>query len=158
MTAPRLIPHYSVEDYQSWQGDWELWDGIPVSMSPSPFGPHSAAVVRIIASLVAQLEECHAQVLTELDWIVDSNTVIRPDVVVVCGDVPQHHIESPPALIVEVISESTRQRDTIHIPKLCREHGVEYALVDAINKASDRQRIALCDDCHADLSYSMLFP
>ena len=84
MTAEKLIPNYTVDDYATWQGDWELWDGIPVSKAPRPFGPHSAAVVQIIASLVVQLRDCHARVLTELDWIVDQNNVIRPDVVVVC--------------------------------------------------------------------------
>lgn len=156
MNAEKLIPHYSVEDYATWPGDWELWDGIPVSMSPSPFGPYSAAVVKVLTSLVDQLKDCHAQVLTELDWIVDQNTVIRPDVVVVCGDVPQRHIESPPALIVEVLSEATRQRDTVHKPRLCKQHGVEYALVDPIAKTIDRTTIQICGECTVELSSAIL--
>ncbi len=78
MTARKLIPNYTVQDYQSWKGECELWQGIPVSMTPSPFGPHSAVVVKIITFLVNQLRNCDATVLTELDWIVDNHTVIRP--------------------------------------------------------------------------------
>lgn len=156
MTAEKLIPNYTVDDYATWKGDWELWDGIPVSMAPRPFGPHSAAVVQIIASLVAQLHDCHAQVLTELDWIVDQNNVIRPDVVVVCGEVPERHIESPPALIVEVLSDATRQRDTIHKPRLCREHDVEYVLVDPATKTVNRDEVVICDDCSVRFDASLL--
>lgn len=156
MTAEKLIPNYTAQDYATWQGDWELWDGVPVSMAPSPFGPHSAAVVKIIASLVSQLAECDAQVLTELDWIVDQSNVIRPDVVVVCGPVPERHIESPPALIVEVLSESTRQRDTVYKPRLCREHGVEFVLVDPDTKSIDRNRVQICDDCIVEFDASLL--
>lgn len=147
MTAGKLIPNYTVDDYKLWQGEWELWDGIAVSMAPSPFGQHSAAVVKIITSLVVQLRECEAQVLTELDWIVDQSNVIRPDVVVVCGNVPERYIESPPALVVEVLSDATRLRDTIHKPRLCREQGVQYVLVDPIAKTIDRDEVTICDDC-----------
>ena len=124
--------------------------------APSPFGPHSSAVVKLIASLVAQLADCHAQVLTELDWIVDQSNVIRPDVVVVCGEVPERHIESPPALIVEVLSEATHQRDTIHKPRLCKEHGVEYVLVDPTTKTISREEVSLCDDCVVRFNASLL--
>ena len=147
MTAERYIPSYTVAEYATWQGDCELWEGVPVAMSPSPFGPHSAAVVKVITSLVQQLQSCDAQVLTELDWIVDEKNVIRPDVVVVCGEVPEKHILSPPALIVEVLSEATRQRDTVFKPKLCREQGVEFVLVDPNAKTIEQQEVRICDDC-----------
>ncbi len=28
--------HYTYDDYKLWKGDWELFDGIAVSMSPAP--------------------------------------------------------------------------------------------------------------------------
>ena len=30
------LPHYNYEDYKQWEGDWELIDGIPYSMAPTP--------------------------------------------------------------------------------------------------------------------------
>ena len=39
--APKYQPHYTVDDYQHWEGDWELWNGVAVAMAPSPFGPHA---------------------------------------------------------------------------------------------------------------------
>ncbi len=39
---PSFVPNYSVADYQTWPGDWELWNGVPIAMGPSPFLPHGA--------------------------------------------------------------------------------------------------------------------
>ncbi|WP_261344782.1 hypothetical protein [Neorhodopirellula pilleata] len=34
MTALRkYVPHYTFADYRTWEGDWELWDGIADSGS-----------------------------------------------------------------------------------------------------------------------------
>ena len=30
------LPHYSYQDYRRWEGDWELIEGIPYAMTPSP--------------------------------------------------------------------------------------------------------------------------
>jgi hypothetical protein len=34
------IPHYTYTDYKSWEGDWELIQGIPYAMSPAPNWKH----------------------------------------------------------------------------------------------------------------------
>ncbi|PAY15578.1 hypothetical protein CKO51_31115 [Rhodopirellula sp. SM50] len=82
--APKYIPHYTVNDYLGWDGDWELWSGIPIAMSPSPFGRHQAVASRVAYELRKAIIEsdCQAEVLPEIDWIVSDDTVVRPDVVV----------------------------------------------------------------------------
>lgn len=132
-SAPRFIPHYTLADYRRWEGDWELIDGVPVSMSPSPFGPHERIVSRLSRMIGNQLEsqKCPCEVYTNLDWIVSEDTVIRPDLMVVCGEQPQQHLQRPPALLVEVLSESTRGRDLTVKRSLCHEHRVaQYVVVD----------------------------
>ena len=53
MTALRkFVPRYTVDDYSQWKGDWELWDGVPIAMSPSPFDRHA----ELMASLITQLK------------------------------------------------------------------------------------------------------
>jgi Uma2 family endonuclease len=130
-TAPRYRPNYTVDDYARWQGDWELWDGIPVAITPSPFGRHAQLLVRLATQLELAIESsgCHAAVLAEIDWIVSRHTVVRPDVSVVCGDVPARHIEQPPALVAEVLSEATRRRDVDEKKELYRDQGVGCYLV-----------------------------
>ena len=85
--APRYHPHYTVDDYQHWEGRWELWEGMAIAMSPSPFGRHAKLLARTIAALQVAIDSagCDATVLVEIDWIVSRDTVLRPDVTVVCG-------------------------------------------------------------------------
>ncbi|MEO1751242.1 hypothetical protein [Thiofaba sp. EF100] len=52
--------HYTVEDYQHWEGDWELIEGRPYAMSPA------------------------CQALYECDVRFSSETIVRPDLLVVC--------------------------------------------------------------------------
>ena len=130
-SIPRYIPRYTLDDYRRWEGNWELIDGIAIAMTPSPFGPHERVVSRLSRIIGIQLEQnaCPCEVYTNLDWIISNNTVIRPDLMVVCGDQPQRHLESPPILVAEVLSESTRGSDLVVKRALCREQQVLHYLV-----------------------------
>ncbi|WP_220498371.1 Uma2 family endonuclease [Stieleria mannarensis] len=92
--ADRYRPHYTVKDHQSWEGDWELWQGIAVSMTPSPLGCHQRIARNLVVDLDVKIREagCDANVLFEIDWIVARDTVVRPDVIVVCGETPAKQI------------------------------------------------------------------
>lgn len=130
-SIPRYIPHYTVDEYRQWEGDWELIDGVAIAMTPSPFGPHERVVSRLSFEIQTQLRSrgCGCEVYTNLDWIVSDDTVIRPDLMVVCGEQPQRHLETPPALVAEVLSESTRGRDLSAKRTLCREYQVPHYLI-----------------------------
>lgn len=130
-TVRRYQPHYTVEDYRHWEGRWELWGGFAVAMSPSPFGRHAKLLARTVAALQTGIDAaaCEATVLVEIDWIVARDTVLRPDVIVVCGPEPARHVERVPALVVEVLSEATRDRDLEFKRELYREQGVSWYFV-----------------------------
>ena len=85
------IPRYTVEEYLLWEGDWELIDGIPYAMSPSPVRRHQQILVLLASqmsgSLQKQKKECgDCQVVVELDWQLDNTTVLRPDIAIICGE------------------------------------------------------------------------
>ncbi len=40
MIVEKYMPRYTIDDYKLWEGDWELIDGIPFAMTPSPFGKY----------------------------------------------------------------------------------------------------------------------
>ena len=83
--ARRYLPNYTFVDYALWEGDWERWDGVPVSMAPSSCGSHDAAVAELIFLIKSsnKRHECDAVGLPETDWIIHDRTVVRPDVCVV---------------------------------------------------------------------------
>ena len=169
-SAPQYLPHYTVSDYQHWEGHWELWNGVAIAMTPSPFGRHSKVVAKLIYELIGSVEAagCQATVLTEIDWIVNDNTVVRPDVVVVCGNEPEQHIQSPPAVVVEVLSPGTALRDRGPKRALYSDHGVKhYLIVEPEERSfalhsrnSDGQlelvatpsvSLKICDDCELNI-------
>lgn len=112
-SAEKFVPRYTVSDYQQWEGEWELWGGIPVSMTPSPYGKHSKLLVNTVAAFKAAIDgtRCDATTLAEIDWIISDDTVVRPDAVILCGREPDRHVETTPAVVVEILSDTTRDRD-----------------------------------------------
>jgi len=129
--AVRYTPAYSFEDYELWEGDWELWDGVPVSMSPSPVPRHQSIGLQICIALDAAVKDdkCDCAVVYETDWRLKPNTVVRPDIAVVCKGLPETFIDYPPALIVEVLSPSTQDKDRTAKKRLYEEQGVQIYLI-----------------------------
>lgn len=114
-----------------WQGDWELIDGLAIAMTPSPFGRHEQIVANLVHELMSSIERegCDCRAYAGLDWIVSGETVVRPDVMIVCGTQPERHLEKPPELVVEVLSPSTKMRDQVTKRQLYHEHRVAYYLI-----------------------------
>ena len=85
-----------------WKGDCELWGGMAIATTPSPFGRHQKIVTALAThlSMVIRDANCDATVFGELDWIVSDDTVVRPDVVVVCGSGPEAHLKEVPEIVV----------------------------------------------------------
>jgi Uma2 family endonuclease len=176
-TARQYAPHYTVDDYVQWEGDWELWGGIAIAMSPSPFGRHQAIVRNILVQLCQELKrvKCTAEAVHEMDWIVSRDTVVRPDLVVICGPIPDRHLESLPALVVEVFSDTTRDRDRTYKKQLYDEQGVNaYLMVDPETESievltrvplntlhpkshADAIELTICNDCQIKLHPADIF-
>jgi Uma2 family endonuclease len=176
-TAARFVPHYTVKDYLLWKGDWELWNGIAIAMTPSPFGRHQNILAGLLTSLRVAIDQtgCRATALSELDWIVNESTVVRPDILIVCSDAPDKHLERPPALVAEVLSPSTRQNDLTYKRELYAQEGVGiYLILDPDSQtvehleltvagtyepadSATRLELHLCGDCELDLEIAKFF-
>ena len=129
------VPRFTLADHRTWEGDWELWDGIPVAMSPSPVSRHQGIALEVAALAREQLRRragCRCRVRLELDWHAGEDTLFRPDVMVLCGEDLDHDYPTrPPALIVEVLSPSTRHIDLGFKRRRYRACGVpNYFVVD----------------------------
>ncbi len=109
--AERFLPHYTVRDYEKWEGNWELIEGIPYALaSPSPL--HQRTLARTVRVFEEALEGCpNCGVYVELDWYISEDTVVRPDMVVVCSEEPFEKLDFTPQLAVEVVSPSTREKN-----------------------------------------------
>jgi Uma2 family endonuclease len=141
MRPVRHLPNYTYSDYLLWEGDWELIDGIPYAkeggtygMSPSAGGKHqwlaSLLTTEIVMGLRQNNEQCkHCISVQDVDWKVDENTVLRPDLAIVCLPLVNDYIANPPALIVEILSPSSGHRDRIIKHEIYAEKGVQYYII-----------------------------
>ncbi len=175
MEARRYNQTYTLADYDRWEGHWELWDGNPIAMSPSPGVVHQRTVRRLTLQLDARLREagCGCEVFFELDWRIDSGTVVRPDISVCCGDLTGEWITRAPRLIIEVLSPSTAIKDRTAKRSLYEEQGVGfYILVDpetrsvevlrrddegAFRSMSPDGSLDLGDGCRVTLDFAALW-
>ncbi|RUM42702.1 MAG: Uma2 family endonuclease [Desulfurobacterium sp.] len=125
--ARKYLPHYTVEDYRIWKGDWELIGGIPYAMAPSPVWKHQRVSGLIFLQIEKQMENCseNCRVCQEVDWIVSKDTVVRPDILVVCGEV-EDYVKTTPRVIFEVVSKSTAFKDENLKFELYQKERVNY--------------------------------
>jgi Uma2 family endonuclease len=129
-------PHYTYKDYEKWEGDWELIRGIPYAMSPAPTWQHQDFGASFIQHFKNALEKttCSCRVLYESDWIVSEDTIVRPDVMVVCEEIKGSFVTIPPSLIVEILSPSTILKDRNTKFNLYQAYGVRYYLIADLGK------------------------
>ena len=112
MNTANFIKHYTYEDYKLWEGKWELFDGFPVAMSPAPTITHQAIAYEISRQLGNSVEDCErCLVLGEEDYKLADDTILRPDVVLICDEPNEAYITKAPELIVEVVSKNTAKND-----------------------------------------------
>ena len=143
MTPDLYIPTYTINDWKLWEGDWELIKGIPVAMSPAPFNKHQLLGSDLLTYFNLELRKnkpaCKCKVLYGQDWIIDETNVVRPDILIACGDLnPEGHITKPPVLIVEIFSKSTQLKDRNTKFNLYEFCGVKYYLMaDPDNKSAE---------------------
>ena len=131
---------YTFKDYKMWEGDWELIRGHPQAMSPSFSKNHnrySGKFFRLVGNLLEQLNtSCECEIFYKIDWIVDYSTVVRPDVMIVCGDNSDDNQKYPPTLILEASSPSTRMKDRNTKYNLYEMCGVKYYIIADPEKKS----------------------
>ncbi len=125
--------YYTLDDYQQWEGEWELFNGMPYAMAPSPTVTHQTVSLNIASKIKEEFnnkkESCgHCTVLMETDWLVSNDTVVRPDVMVICQEI-EEKVTVPPELIVEVVSLSSTKRDESMKFDLYQREGVLYYIL-----------------------------
>jgi len=121
------LPHYTYDDYAHWEGNWELIGGIAYAMAPSPMFTHQALSSLIVQSIGESLKVCkRCMVVSEMDYKLADDTILRPDIALVCGQMAGAYIKKSPELIVEIVSSSSTIRDEKLKFSLYQEEKVKY--------------------------------
>ncbi|MEO1927488.1 MAG: Uma2 family endonuclease [Nautiliaceae bacterium] len=124
-----LIEYYTYDDYKHWEGDWELIYGQPIAMAPSPLRTHQNLLGMFAYELNKTLKDCEeCEVLVEEDYIVYEDTILKPDVSVVCNE-DGDFITKAPEIVVEVVSKSSAKRDEKIKFEIYEKENVKYYIL-----------------------------
>lgn len=133
-------PGYTLEDWKSWEGRWELIDGVAYEMTPAPNVEHQRISMGLAVALHRVLQEPKAKgggdnceaLTAPLDVFLPSG-VVQPDLVVVCDPtkLSPRGVEGAPDLVVEILSPATASKDLTRKRWAYEAAGVpEYLIVD----------------------------
>ena len=138
--APAADTRLTYDDFLLFPDDGkrhELIDGVHY-VTPSPRLRHQDLVGRLYGEIFLYLRE-HPEAgrvfLSPLDVVLSHYDIVVPDLLFVASDqsgiMTEKNIQGAPALVVEVLSKSTRKRDAQIKRRLFEQVGVrEYWLVD----------------------------
>lgn len=133
MGLPKLehLPHYTYEDYKIWEGNWELINGIPYAMSPAPSIYHQRINRKLINAISESLKSCNTcEAFMPIDWKINEDTVVQPDVSVICNlNEEGKFITQAPKIIFEILSPSTAKKDQNIKFDLYESNGVKYYVI-----------------------------
>ena len=157
MHPARYIPRYTYNDYLLWEGDWEMIDGVPHAMSPSANSKHQWLASLLTTEIVTGIRQNHTHCghcisVQDVDWIIADDTVLRPDLAVICSPLAEF-ITSPPVIIFEILSPSSGHRDRIIKHEIYAEQGVKYYII-ADPSALTYQAYQLIDGKYQDYTAS----
>jgi len=124
--------HYTYADYIMWDDDkWELIDGTPYMMA-SPSTNRNRISGRLENEFRNHLRGKTCEVFdapfdVRLDWAKGDDTVVQPDLLVVCdpNKIDDAGCKGAPDLIIEVLSPSTAKYDITTKFTKYRESGVK---------------------------------
>lgn len=139
MDAVKILPHYTYDDYLHWEGKWEVIDGIPYAMSPALLPNHQIIAVRLSAEFLNQLKQCRkCQVYQPIDYIIADDSILQPDMLIVCGEIKKKFLDFAPALVTEILSPSTALKDRYTKFAIYQSKGIKYYLIiDPDNKEAE---------------------
>lgn len=152
MTLPQLKhPEYTLEDWKSWEGRWELIGGVAYNMTPSPSTEHQEVSSNLHAAIWNALETLRTKsgggsckVFAAPTDVFLQGDVVQPDLLVVCDPtkISLRGIEGPPEFVVEILSPSTAGKDVTRKWWLYEAAGVpEYLIVDPEEKVGRLLRL-----------------
>lgn len=142
-------PRFTYGDYVQWQGDerWELIDGEAYLMSPAPLRIHQEMLAEIYRQAADHFEGSPCQAYfapfdvrfpsDENEADEDVDTVLQPDLVVICdrSKLDAAGARGAPDWVVEILSPSTTSRDRVAKRHVYERHGVrEYWVVDPASR------------------------
>jgi Uma2 family endonuclease len=126
--ADKYRPRFTYDDYLSWEGRWELIEGMPYAMSPAPAPNHQEINANLLVLFKFALkEDCKAYI--PIDWKINELTVVQPDLLIVCREIKKKFLDFTPSLVIEILSPATAYKDRHEKFELYQQEKVPYYII-----------------------------
>jgi Uma2 family endonuclease len=127
----KVMPNYTYEDYLRWEGRWEIIEGIAFDMSPMPSPEHQRIANQLgrLFSEAIEQSNCSCTVYQPIDLKITENTVVNPDLLIICEAITGLYYDKAPQLVVEILSPSTRLKDLHNKYDLYQNFGIAYYII-----------------------------
>jgi Uma2 family endonuclease len=106
-------------------------------MSPAPNPRHQLIGANIIYELKVAIKKDKCKNYKVYDFIdikVSEDTILQPDVSIVCKTIEKNFLDFPAALVVEILSPATAFKDRHVKYSLYEKMGIKYFLIVDIDK------------------------
>ena len=128
--AVKILPHYTYPDYVQWEGKWEVIEGVPYAMSPTPVPRYQIIAGNLLALFWNELRNCKkCQVSQPLDYLVQDDTILQPDMLIICKPITKKYLDFSPALVAEILSPSTALKDRHAKYSIYESQGIPYYII-----------------------------
>jgi Uma2 family endonuclease len=114
-----------------WEGKWELIEGMPYAMN-QPLEPYYQNINgNLYFNFHKALTRCYKKykLYPCIDWKISEDTVVQPDMLIVCGKIEKNFLDFTPALVSEVLYPSTASKDRGEKIELYLSQKVKYYLI-----------------------------
>ncbi|MEO8108750.1 MAG: Uma2 family endonuclease [Ginsengibacter sp.] len=139
MATFKILPNYTYADYCNWEGRWEVIDGIPFAMSPTPSIRHQWIKTNLLSEFVVSIKKSgdkNLKVYPSIDFIIEDHTIVQPGCSIVYGPTKEKFLDFAPSLVAEVLSENTLLKDRHTKFSLYENFAIQYyMIVDADNES-----------------------
>jgi Uma2 family endonuclease len=86
--------------------------GVPWSLSSFSDLNHQRISANLLAEFDFRLKNCNkCTVYRQIDYRVTDDTILQPDMLVVCGEITKKYLEFPPFLVAEILSPDCAFKD-----------------------------------------------
>jgi Uma2 family endonuclease len=128
--AVKILPHYTYSDYEQWEGQWELIEGIPYAIRPLPVPKHQKIAMALGSEFTVMLKNCkQCTAYQPIDYRIADDTILQPDMLVVNGEITKKYLDFPPALVVEILSPGTALKDRHSKYSIYESQAIPYYLI-----------------------------
>ncbi len=129
-STQKILPHYTYADYLHWEGKWELIEGFPIAISPSPLPKHQRISAALGSTFTVALKNCKkCSVYAPVDYKIADDIILQPDILIVCKEITKNFLDFPPVLVAEILSPSTALRDRHTKFEIYEQQGIGYYLI-----------------------------